>query len=207
MLYQFVYHIVAPWIVGPFLKLFNRVEVSGLERIPAQGPAVIIGNHISLWDPIYLYCLIRRRTYFMAKAELFDIPVIGFLLRRINVFPVKRNSLDRQALKKAAQVLEQGDLLVIFPEGSRSRSGELQPFKQGAALFAHRAEAAVVPVLFENTTKTFPRAIGQKIRIICGEPLDLMEFQGKKSDSALLDSMTEKFQQSIVSLQEEAAQA
>ncbi len=207
MLYQFVYHVVAPWIVGPFLKLFNRVEVKGLDCIPAQGPAVIIGNHISLWDPIYLYCLIRRRSYFMAKAELFDIPVIGFLLRRINVFPVKRNSLDRQALKKAAQVLEQGHLLVIFPEGSRSKTGELQPFKQGAALFAHRAGAAVVPVLFENTTKTFPRAIGQKIRIICGDPLDLTEFQGRKSDAALLDDMTDRFRQGIVSLQKEASRA
>jgi 1-acyl-sn-glycerol-3-phosphate acyltransferase len=207
MLYWFVYHIVAPWIVGPLLKLFNRVEVTGLERIPTQGPAVIVANHISLWDPIYLYCLVRRRTWFMAKSELFDIPVLGFLLRLINVFPVKRNSLDRQALKKAAQVLGQGDALVIFPEGSRSRTGELQPFKQGAALFAHRSGAAVVPVLFENTTKTFPKAIGQRIRIVCGEPLDFAEFQGRKSDAALLKDMTEKLRQSIVWLQEGAAKA
>ncbi|MCL1849210.1 MAG: 1-acyl-sn-glycerol-3-phosphate acyltransferase [Clostridiales bacterium] len=200
MLYQFVYHIFAPFMVLPFFRLFNRLEVSGVEHIPPSGPAVVIANHISSWDPALLYGLIRRKSYFMAKQELFDRPILGFILKRICAFPVKRETVDRTALRKAAQVLEEGHLLVIFPEGHRSETGEMQAFKQGAALFAHRSKAAVIPVLLENTRNAFPKSIGQKVKVVFGQSLDLTAFYGAKADSALLGEMTDTFKQGILRL-------
>ena len=200
MLYRFVFIIFAPLIVLPCLKLFNRVEITGLEHLPPEGPVVVVANHISSWDPAILYALIRRRAYFMAKAELFRVPLLGFILRRINAFPVKRDAIDRAALRRAAQILEEGHVLVIFPEGHRSKTGELLPFKQGAALFAHRAKAAVIPVLFETTKRAIPWPIGKRIRATFGGPLDLAVFMEKKADSALLEQMTDAFRQGILQL-------
>jgi 1-acyl-sn-glycerol-3-phosphate acyltransferase len=205
MLYRFVYWFIAPCLVGPFLRLFNRVELIGWEHLPPKGPAVIIANHISGWDSIYLYCFIRRPLYFMAKAELFAIPVLGWLLRRIHVFPVKRDAIDRAALRKSAAVLGEGHMLVLFPEGTRSKAGQLQPFKEGAALFAHRAQAPVIPLAMQNTPQTFPRAFRQPIRILCGPPIALEKYQGQKADSQLLKAMTAEFRQEISRLKNQAA--
>ena len=200
MLYWFVYHIFAPWIVLPFFRIFNRLHVIGLEWIPATGPVVVIANHISSWDPALLYGLIRRKAYFMAKQELFDRPILGFILKRICAFPVKRETVDRAALRKAAQVLEEGCVLVIFPEGHRSRTGEMLPFKPGAALFAQRSKAAVIPVLLHNTRNAFPRSIGKRVDVTFGQALDLAAFYEAKADSSMLSEMTEVFRQGIVGL-------
>ena len=143
----------------------------------------------------------------MAKVELFQIPILGFILRRIRAFPVKRDTIDRSALRMASKVLEDGLVLAIFPEGHRSRTGELLPFKQGAALFAHRAKAVVVPVLFENTSKAFPKSIGQKVGVSVGKPLDLSAFYTQKANSTLLGEMTEVFRQGLVQLKPVSDQA
>ncbi|MCL2121125.1 MAG: 1-acyl-sn-glycerol-3-phosphate acyltransferase [Clostridiales bacterium] len=200
MFYQFFSRIFAPYIVLSFLRLFNRVKIYGREHIPANGPVVIIANHISSWDPVFLYCLIRRRAYFMAKAELFQIPPLRLLFKHICVFPVARDTVDRKAIRTALKVLEEGHILTIFPEGSRSKTGELMPFKAGASLFAHHTKATVVPVLFENTQKTFPSSIWQKIRITFGKPLDLSMYHDKKANSALFQTMSETFRQSLENL-------
>ena len=204
MLYKFVYHVFAPLMVMPFLKLFNRFHATGFDQMPTQGAAVVVANHISMWDPVIMFCLIRRRAYFMGKKEIFDVPILGPILRRLYVFPVKRDTVDRAALRKAAQVLEEGDILVIYPEGHRSKTSDMLPFKEGAALFAHRAGVPVVPVFFENTPMIFPRSIGQKVRVACGSPLDLTAFYEKKADSALLKEMSDAFRKSIERLREAA---
>ena len=205
MLYRFVYHIFGPLMVMPYLKLFNRIRPSGFDQVPAKGAAVVIANHLSMWDPVLMFCFIRRRAYFMAKKEVLDVPILGAILRRLYVFPVKRDSIDRTALRKASQVLDDGDILVIYPEGHRSKTGEMLPFKEGAALFAHRAKAPVIPVAYTNTSNIFPKAIRQEVRIACGSPIDTAEFYEKKADSTLLGEMTDRFRQSIESLLEAAS--
>ena len=203
MLYRFVYYFLAPWVIGPFLRLFNRLSLIGFDRIPEKGPAVIIANHLSLWDAIYVYWFVRRPMYFMAKAELFSIPVLGYLLRRIRVFPVKRDAVDRAALRMAAKVLEEGNMLVIFPEGTRSKDGELSPFKDGAALFAYRAHAPIVPLVMHNTMNTFPHTLGSKIKIMCGQPFRLESESTGESSSAMIKGMTSVLQNEIYRLQDE----
>ena len=202
MFYLFVYHIVAKLIVLPYVRLFNRLEITGLDRIPDDGPAVIIANHVSMWDPVLMYCLVRKRTWFMAKSELFKIPVLSAVLKRICVFPIKRDSIDRTAIRKATQVLEEGCLLIVFPEGHRSRTREMLPFKQGAAMFAHRAKVPVYPVFFDNTRMIFPKSFRKRVRVTFGEPIDLSAFMEEKVNSALLKEMTEEFRKSLELLQE-----
>ncbi|MDR1192770.1 MAG: 1-acyl-sn-glycerol-3-phosphate acyltransferase [Peptococcaceae bacterium] len=204
MLYQFVYYFLAPCVIGVFLRLFNRVKLIDFDKIPTRGPVILIANHVSMWDPVYLYCFVRRRAYFMAKSELFDIPVIGWLLRRIRAFPVKRNTVDRGALRRASAILAANGFLVVFPEGTRGKGEELLEFKDGAALLAHRDGVAVVPLGISGTARSFPKSLGGRVRILCGSPMPLAEFQGRKASAASLKEMSEVFRQEVTRLRDEA---
>ncbi len=196
----FLNRVVAPFIIFPFLKLFNRLEITGLENIPLTGPAIIIGNHKSMWDPVILYCLIKRGVCFMAKTELFKVPLVGYAISKIGSFPVKRDAVDRNALRMATKVLEKGDLLGIFPEGHRNPDGAMLEFKSGAALFACRAKAMVIPVLFENTYNIFPRTFRPVVRVTIGAPLDLSEYYNQKLRAEILENMTDAFKTAILAL-------
>jgi len=192
--------IIAPFIFYPFLKLFNRLEIIGIDNIPETGAVVIVANHISMWDAVILYCAIKRRVCFMAKEELFRVPVIGYAISKIDAFPVKRDTIDRNALRIAARILEEGRILGIFPEGHRSMGGAMREFKNGAALFAHRSKSTVIPVLFENTDKAFPKTFKSKIRMTIGPPIDMSAFYERKANQTLMESMTKSFLTAIKSL-------
>src|SRR5690554_6131673 len=107
-----------------FFKIFCRWEIRGRENIPETGRLVIMANHITYLDPPIIGALIKRRTHFMAKKELFRVPVLGYLLKKIGQIPVKRGSPDRSALKQALAILEEEKVLGIFPEGTTRRSEE-----------------------------------------------------------------------------------
>lgn len=200
MFYKFMLG-VAKWLIFPFLHLFNRLEIEGLENIPEKGPIVLASNHLSLWDPVYLFCCVQRKLNFMAKAELFDIPVVGWVIRHVNAFPVNRHAMDRTALRLAGQALAREEGLVIFPEGTRSQSGELLPFYDGAALFAHRSNALTIPVAIMNSPKTFPKGFRQRIKIRFGSPLDFNEFEGEKTSAEMLKKMTNTLWHQVHQLQ------
>lgn len=202
MFYRFMLK-VADWLIFPFLRICNHLDIKGLENIPDQGPVVLASNHLSLWDPVYLFCCIRnRKLNFMAKAELFKIPVIGWVISHVNAFPVHRNQLDRNALRKAAQVLSQNEALVLFPEGTRSRTGELLPFYDGAVLFAQRSQALIVPIAILNSAKSFPKGFRQTIRIQIGKPLSFAECNGQKATTEILSTMTRQLREEILQMQE-----
>lgn len=203
MFYGFLYYFIGPWVVFPFLRLFNRVKIRHLEQLPMKGPVMLIVNHLSLWDPVYLFCLIRRKLNFMGKSELFDIPVLGWILRHVYVFPVKRNTIDRNALKTAAEALEREEVLVIFPEGTRSRDGRLLPLKEGAALFAYRSDCIVIPVAMSNTPKTFPKGFRQSVTVSFGAPIDLTPYKAMKNRGEALREITAEFTRSLERLQKE----
>lgn len=122
------------------------VRVTGAERVPARGPVLVCGNHRSVWDPILVGALVRRRAWYIAKMELFRYPMLGPILRMVGAFPVRRHAADRTALRRSLAVLDRQGALVLFPEGTRSRTGDLGKGAPGAALLALRTGAAVVPV-------------------------------------------------------------
>ena len=132
-------------------KLAFRWEVKGQENIPAQGPLVIASNHQSLWDPPFLGTAATRKVYFMAKEELFQVPVFAGAIRWLGAFPVKRGSADRQAVKRMLEILVAGQVLGVFPEGTRGKNGVLGEPEPGMAMMALKTGTTVVPVAVQGT--------------------------------------------------------
>ena len=159
-------------------RLFGGLDVSGLENIPKEGAALLVSNHLSWADPPALRAIIRRSCWFMANDFLFRIPVLGRLLPIYGAFPVRRGSLDRQALKEAEKHLKDGDLVVIFPEGGTSLTGRLVPFEGGPALLALRNNVPVIPIGITGSDKVlpmnapYPRYARGGVRIKFGPPVD-----------------------------------
>jgi 1-acyl-sn-glycerol-3-phosphate acyltransferase len=147
------FYYVSRVIVRMLLFLLTRYRVEGRENIPEQGSLLVVANHLSLADPPLLSLTLGRKTIFMAKKQLFRFRVIGYLIRSFGGFPVNRGQLDRQALRQAHQVLADGLALVMFPEGMRSRNGQLRPAFPGAALIASRSGAPILPVGISGTEK------------------------------------------------------
>lgn len=149
-------------------KIIFRCKAEGAENIPQDGGVIIAPNHISAWDPPLTGSMMKRPLNFMAKQELFDVPVLGFLIKRTNAFPVKRGKQDMGAMRNAFSLLENGNALLMFPEGTRSKSGELGKARAGVGMVACHAQAPIVPVRIENTNSIFKL---KKIKIKFGSPI------------------------------------
>ncbi len=126
--------------------LLVRLRVSGVQHVPKDGPVILVGNHLNWTDIPLIGLKVRRRTHFMAKAELFQKAPLRWLVIGLGAFPVRRGEPDRQAIKQAEEVLKAGQVLVIFPEGTRSKTHMMKEGLPGAALIALRSGAPVVPV-------------------------------------------------------------
>ena len=135
--------VLTAWLVYP---LFNLRIIKGKDSLPETGGAIVASNHIHLADPVFLYYSQKRQIRFMAKAELFDNFVTRALCKGYDAFPVRRGAHDTAALDKAAEVLRNGEILGIFPEGTRSRDGKPGKAKQGVARIAKEAKADILPV-------------------------------------------------------------
>jgi len=147
------FYYVARAIIKMLLKLLTRCQVKGRENIPSQGPLLIIANHLSFVDPPLLSVSFNRKVIFMAKKELFHPRVIGYFIGSFGAFPVHRGRLDRQAIRRAYQVLADGLVLVMFPEGTRSLSDRLQPALPGSVLIALRSGVPILPIGIFGTEK------------------------------------------------------
>lgn len=176
-------------------RLFYRWQVIGRENVPADGSVILCANHISLWDPPLLGCGIERMVHFMAKEELFKIPVISFLITRFGAFPVKRGAGDRAAIRSTLKILEEGKILGIFPEGTRSKTGEVGQGMSGIAMFAMKSDAQVVPVAIVGPYRLF-----RPVTIIYGKPIDLSSYKEGKSSGETLKEVTELIMQNIRNL-------
>ncbi|NHM27943.1 1-acyl-sn-glycerol-3-phosphate acyltransferase [Desulfofundulus sp. TPOSR] len=148
------------------LALIRRWKVVGAHHLPPSGGVLVVSNHVSYWDPVVVGCALDRQVHFIAKAELFGIPLLGPVIRALGAFPVRRGGGDRQAIRRALELLKQGRVVGIFPEGTRSKSGELLEPHLGAAMLALRAKVPVLPVAVINT-----RGIFGKVRVHIGKPL------------------------------------
>jgi 1-acyl-sn-glycerol-3-phosphate acyltransferase len=148
----------------PVLKLFVRglmlvlgpLRVRGRAGVPTTGGLLILANHIADIDPPVVQLACGRSIHFMAKSELFAIPVLGVLIRWFHAFPVKRGEPDRAAIKHAISLLHAGEAVCIFPEGELSESGRLQPLLPGAALIVRKAGVPVVCCGLRNTNRVMP---------------------------------------------------
>lgn len=158
-------------IIRFLTKLFCGLEVIGLEHIPPSSGAVVAGNHTTWFDPFAIAMAIRRPVHFMGKAELFKSPIIGWLLHRVHVFPVKRGLADRDAIRTAQERVSGGELLGIFPEGTRNKGdNELLPLQGGAALISLKTGVPVIPVI---VSRVKPFRFRRPIQVIIGPAIDL----------------------------------
>jgi len=153
------------------LAVFRRWEVYGAENLPQEGPVVVASNHVSYWDPVAVGCALNRKVFFMAKWELFEVPVLSPVISRLGAFPVKRKSKDGNAINVAVQLLKAGNVVGIFPEGTRSRTKKLLPPHSGMIILAHKANAAILPVAVEGTRKNWG-----KVKVYVGKPLAMKDF-------------------------------
>jgi len=146
------YH-VGRVIARALFTLLTRWEVRGRENIPADGPVLVVANHLNLTDPPLLGVSLERKAIFMAKEELFRSPLSAYFVGSFGAFPVHRGKLDRKALRQSQQVLTDGLALVMFPEATRSKSARLQPAYPGSALIAMRSGVPVLPVGISGTER------------------------------------------------------
>jgi len=187
---------IAKILLTIFFRLFNRWEVADRGCVPNGGGVLLIANHTSYADPPIIGTACPRPVNFMAKAELFDMPVLGWLIRRTHAFPVRRGASDREAIRRATRILREGRVLLMFPEGTRSPNGRLQPPEHGAAFVALSAEAEVVPVAIDGADRLLPLHSPlirpAKLRLRFGRPVDLTRFRGQRLARELLQQASEQ---------------
>jgi 1-acyl-sn-glycerol-3-phosphate acyltransferase len=132
--------------------------MAGYKNIPAKGPAIIACNHVSFLDPVIVGLGTRRKVNFLARAGLFEIPFFGSLIRKLGAFPLKREGVnDISAIKHSLKSLKKGELLVVFPEGTRSYDGEMQEAHAGVGLLAVKAQVPVIPAYVKGAELAMPR--------------------------------------------------
>ncbi|HWP43227.1 MAG TPA: lysophospholipid acyltransferase family protein [Blastocatellia bacterium] len=152
---RFVLTVLRP-IIWLLCRVLFRIEFHGVENIPPHGACIIAPNHVTYADPIWITIPVRRRLYYMAWDKPFEIPVLGLLMRAFGAFPVNLDSIDSGAHRAAVKVLKSGGALVVFPEGGRTRTGRLEPFKPGAFRLALKYGAPIVPVTIRGAYRVWP---------------------------------------------------
>jgi 1-acyl-sn-glycerol-3-phosphate acyltransferase len=187
------------WFVALFLRglfrIFFRPHVRGQENIPLCGPVLVAPIHRSNLDFAFTLFISPRKVFFMAKESLFKVPVLGSALIQLGAFPVKRGTADREAMRSAEEVLNAGQALILFPEGTRKCGPHVEPLHDGAMFIASRTGATVVPVGISGTNRAlpdgakFPRPV--KVHVVVGAPIAPLEQGGRPSRSAIAEKTEE----------------
>jgi 1-acyl-sn-glycerol-3-phosphate acyltransferase len=180
-------------VLQPFFHVWFRLSRIGREHIPATGPAILASNHRSFLDPFVIAVMARRPIYFVAKKELFLVhPVVSWLLSALGAFPIDRGASDQESMATARAILERGDIVLMFPEGTRIRPGALGRPKRGVGRLALETGAPVVPVTVIGTeaVRRGWRIRPHKVRIRAGRPLTFPRVE--KPSPALAGAVTDR---------------
>ena len=163
----------------------TRLRLEGdTDAIPREGPVILAANHVSNLDPVligaFLTPKLGRRIHWLGKKEMFDWPIVGYMARNGGVVPVDRDGTDVEAFRVARRILDDGNVLMVFPEGTRSPTAALQQPKDGLAMLALRTNPTIVPIGFSSTDRVWPRGrpiprIGGHATMRIGEPFRLGE--------------------------------
>ncbi len=162
--------------VFTLLKPVYRMDIIGLENFPKEGGILLCSNHIANLDPPIVGICSPRPVNFMAKEELFEVPILKTILPKVHAFPVKRGLSDRQALRVAVNALKDGQVVGLFPEGTRNKTGKLGKGFSGAGFFALRGNANVVPCAIIGPYQPF-----KKLKVVFGKPIDIEPYREKKA--------------------------
>ncbi|NWF61826.1 MAG: 1-acyl-sn-glycerol-3-phosphate acyltransferase [Fischerella sp.] len=197
-----LYHAFKWSVVNPMLRIYFRGKVYGAEKVPLSGPLVVVSNHASNYDPPIISNCVRRPVAYMAKEELFKIPVLKQAIELYGAYPVSRGSADRAAIRAALKYLDEGWAVGVFLQGTRTLDGRVTDPKRGAALIAAKAKAPLLPVCLWGTQEIeqkgalLPRAVPVTVRIG-----DLIE-PPSSTDKEELEALTQKCAVAINALHE-----
>lgn len=187
------------------MRLLFRVQTRGAEHIPAAGPLLIVANHSSVLDPPIVGGVCPRQLTFLAKAELFRIPGLGGLIRRLGAYPLRREGADPAALRTAQRVLAEGRALLVFPEGTRGPEGVLREARLGAALLAMHSGVPVVPAYVRGSGRAWPRGRRlprpAKVMVTFGAPLRFPPVEGAER-KAQYESASRRMMAAIAGLKD-----
>ena len=198
-------------LIGPWLRLLFRPQVEGLEHLPSDGAAILASNHLSFSDSVFLPLVCKRRITFLAKSDYFTTPGFKGLLTRLFMSAAGQVAVDRSggraseaALRTGLRVLGTGELLGIYPEGTRSPDGRLYRGKTGVARMALEAGVPVIPCAMINTHLIQPpgrvRPTIMRVKISIGAPLDFSRYEGMSGDRFVLRSMTDEIMYELMAL-------
>jgi 1-acyl-sn-glycerol-3-phosphate acyltransferase len=172
--------------------------VRGTEHLP-EGGALILANHQSFLDPLLVGVSLRRPVTFLARDNLFRVPVIGWILRNTYVMPIRREATSTESLREALRRIDLGYLVGLFPEGTRTRTGQLGVLKPGFLALVRRANCPVVPVGISGAFESFPRGAvlprPGHVRVVFGEAIStssLQQFQGREGQTALVQEIARR---------------
>ncbi len=205
------YYVLKYVLLGPLLRLLFRPRIEGLDHVPDDGAAIVAGNHLSFSDHFLMPAIIKRRITFLAKAEYFTGPglkgrLTAAFFHSAGQIPVDRSGKDagKAAIREGLGVLSKGELLGIYPEGTRSHDGRLYKGKVGVAAMALKAQVPVVPCAMVGTFEIQPP--GQvvprikRVTIRFGEPLDFSRYAGMENEKAVLRAVTDEIMYAILGL-------
>lgn len=197
-------YLVSTGLMRLLLRVFARWEVAGYRHVPATGPVILVSNHVHIIDPPLVAASSRRRVHPMAKRELFEVPLIGWWFWAWGAFPVRRFSGDMGALRVARNYLRNSEVVLMFPEGTRSRDAGMRPALPGAAMVAILAKAPIVPVAITGSRIAIPGVFWQwallrrpHVRVEFGEPFTL---DGLRADSRGAEAATDAIMRRIAAM-------
>ena len=198
-------------IVRAGARLLFRLQVSGQDHIPRTGGVLIAANHSSYLDIPILGCALPRQASFIGRMDLFS-GIVGTILRYLGWIPIRRERVDRKAFDEAVARLKAGRVVVIYPEGTRSPDGRLQPGKPGIGMIAAAAGCPVVPALLEGTYEALPPGASwirvRPIRVTFGQPMDFsaeLEIDNEETKKVVYQQMSQEVMDRIAELRRETS--
>lgn len=194
-----MFYNIARFICRIILAVLRRWEVHGRDKLPQSGGVLIVSNHASFWDPVIIGCTFQRKVSYMAKEELYKInPIFTWIIKQLQTFPVKRGQMDLSAVRYSLEHLKTGNMIGLFPEGTRSKSGDLQEARNGAAMLAVKAGVQIQPVGIIGS-----KGWG-KVVVNVGDPIDMSAYSGVKVSKEVLQEVSDLFMKEIRNLLNEA---
>lgn len=188
-------------------KVFFRLRIIGGENVPGKGPLLVCANHQSFIDPPLVGAALPRGLYFMARHDLFEVPILGKLIPRVHAFPVKRSvSGDPGAFKHIFRLLKESKAVLVFPEGTRSKDGNLQRGMPGVGLIAYQAKVPIIPCYVSGSWKVWPR--NEKfprlypLKVIFGKPVNVEQYYRQEKNKMTYQNISNAIMADIAALKE-----